>query len=309
MDTYLEIAEQVLRTAKRPMSAKGILNAAYISGIMPDQLYGKDQHKTLQARLSEDILKRRNSSKFYRTDPGMFFLYALLSDETIPEKYKQPFSARRRTRDLHKSPALAFKIDFFNSYDFSKCHNWADLVRKAESCDALKYVEASSRQDDYVFVWSFSLVLRSHFALSYRIGRYRDDRDHFANKRTIGFPGLVTIDNQTLFTVSDYGVSECALEAILTDLDLSRESLSAIDDVNPKVSDVIVVESDDAQPVILLVMKWTCPDWFEPATRRLSLNDLRWMDMDHKPNNIQDFDDWSAAAIDALVHAKAKAPW
>ena len=103
MDSYLKIAEVVLRSAHRPMSAKAILDVAYKAGVVPTHLYGKTQKKTLQARLSEDILRHRDTSLFYRTEPGQFFLSEFLSDPTIPDDYKVPFPARRRTRDLKRS--------------------------------------------------------------------------------------------------------------------------------------------------------------------------------------------------------------
>src|SRR5437763_111510 len=84
LETYLEIAEAVLRAARRPLTARAILDAAYRGGIVPTHLYGKTQHKTLQARLSEDILLRKLESRFFRTDPGYFFLSELRSDPKIP---------------------------------------------------------------------------------------------------------------------------------------------------------------------------------------------------------------------------------
>ena len=100
MDSYLDIAHRVLSVARRPMSAKAILAAAHRSAIVPINLRGQTQVKTLQARLSEDILYHRSSSRFFRTEPGQYFLCELIADPDIPDKYKERFPARRRTRDL-----------------------------------------------------------------------------------------------------------------------------------------------------------------------------------------------------------------
>ena len=75
------------------MTAKAILNAAYRTGIVPDHLHGKTQHKTLQARLSEEILHFKRDGRFFRTEPGFFFLTEFESDPLIPDKYKDHFSA------------------------------------------------------------------------------------------------------------------------------------------------------------------------------------------------------------------------
>ena len=79
LDSYLQVAQSVLRSTRRPMSARAILDVAYAAGIIPAHLYGKTQQKTLQARLSEDILHHREVSAFYRTEPGQFFLAELLA--------------------------------------------------------------------------------------------------------------------------------------------------------------------------------------------------------------------------------------
>jgi hypothetical protein len=289
------------------MTAKGMLSAAYRAGIVPAHLYGKAQHKTLQARLSEDILASRNDSKFFRTNPGVFFLSSLLPDDAIPNKYKQPFTARRRTRDLRRFPALAFDYDYFKSVTRSALLSWSTLTRDAEANNALRYVDSKLPNEKFAFVWAFSLVRRSRCALSYRIGRYRDDRDHFTNKRTIGFPALVNAEYQTLFSPGDYGISECALAAVLTDLDLSPNAFAELASLNmPRASRAVLVDDRGSAPVVLVVMEWNCPTWFEPTTRRLSLNDPRWLDVSVAPNNIYDFDRWSIATLEALKYGESE---
>jgi len=92
------------------------------------------------------------------------------------------------------------------------------------------------------------------------------------------------------------------LNVILPDLDLSSNAFGgdeAIDQPTPNL--FVFVENESHQKVLLLVMEWTCPDWFEPTTRRLSLNDPCWMDLDVRPNNINDFEPWSVATIEPLL--------
>jgi hypothetical protein len=119
MDQYLDIAATVLRTLRRPLGPRAILNAAYQAGLVPIHLHGKTQHKTLQARMSEDIVLRRDRSTFFRTAPGKFFLRELLSDASLPDEYRRPITTRRRARELLRGPALAFTE--------------ADLVRRQDA--------------------------------------------------------------------------------------------------------------------------------------------------------------------------------
>lgn len=307
MDSYLEIAHRVLKASRRPMSAKGILDAAYRAQIVPDHLKGQTQHKTLQARLSEDILYHRNASMFYRTEPGVFFLCELMSDPDIPEKYKERFPARRRTRDLQKESPLGISRAFLREWQSNvRSENVSDVFRAAEENDAFRYL-SSSDNDDYATVWTFSLVRRRSEVLSYRIGRYRDDRDAFANKRTVGFPGAITASDRSLFSQDDYGATDNALNVLLLDLDISLQSFTDANPSKPEPLFAFEAEGDDGIMVLLVVLEWTCPDWFEPTTRRLSLNDPCWLDLTAPPNNLDDFEPWSRTALRNFVAASLKA--
>lgn len=301
MDSYLDIAERVLRAARRPMTANGILNAAYRADIVPDHLHGKTQHKTLQARLSEDILYFKLDGRFFRTKPGYYFLTEFESDPGISDKYKDHFSARRRTRDLFRTPALAFGRDFIERSRSTCFDDWHELVKDASNAGALKYIDPKISQEDFLPVWSFSIVRRDECVLTYRIGRYRDDRDCFANRRTIGFPAMVSYFDQTLFSRHDMGATECGLNAVLIDLDISRNAFENSGRISlPSVSFVLYVVNGEDQPALLFVMEWGCPNWFEPTMRRLSLNDVRWMDATVQPNDIGDFEPWSLATLEVL---------
>lgn len=301
MDSYLDIAHKVLRASRRPMSAKGILDAAYRAQIVPEHLRGKTQHKTLQARLSEDILHHRSSSLFFRTEPGLFFLYELISDPNIPEKFKEIFPARRRTRDLQNEHALGISRDFLKRWrDNSDSCDLVEMLTDAEHHEAIRYVPQSG-DSDYATLWTFSLVRRNDEVLSYRIGRYRDDREAFANKRTIGFPGAITISDRTLFSQEDYGAAENALRALLLDLNLSPQSFIGQHQDKPSPIFTFEAEGDDGVTVLLVVLEWTCPDWFEPTTRKLSLNDPCWLKLSIQPNNIDDFEPWSKTTLRRIV--------
>ena len=283
------------------MSAKGILDAAYRAQIVPEHLRGKTQHKTLQARLSEDILYHRSSSLFFRTEPGLFFLCELLADPNIPEKFKEVFPARRRTRDLQNESALGIRRDFLKSWR-ERSGDWdlMEMLADAERHEAVRYLPQSG-DAGYATLWTFSLVRRNEEVLSYRIGRYRDDREAFTNKRTIGFPGVVTVSDRSLFSQDDYGATENALRVILLDLDLSSQSFLYEGLRKPTPKFIFEAEGEDGVTVLLSVLEWSCPDWFEPTTRKLSLNDPCWLNTKVHPNNIDDFEPWSKTALRRMV--------
>lgn len=166
----------------------------------------------------------------------------------------------------------------------------------AEMCDSMRYLN-DTNDPEFAVLWTFSLVRRGAKALSYRIGRYRDDREGFANKRTIGFPGVVTASDRTLFSQNDYGAADNAFAVLLLDLDLSSQSFDKGDVSRPETRFLLEADGADGVSVALLVLEWTCPVWFEPTTLRLSLNDPCWMDVSVAPNNPDDFEPWSRSTL------------
>ncbi|NDV86589.1 hypothetical protein GTW51_07735 [Aurantimonas aggregata] len=301
MDSYLEIAQRVLRASRRPMSPAGILDSAYAAGIVPKRLYGRTQVKTLQARLSEDVLYSQHSA-FFRTEPGYFFLNELVADPTIPDKYKEKFEARRRIRDLHVAPFLGIDEEFVATCGAELMSDWSKLVGAAEKCNAIHYLESKTETGAALVVWTFSIVRRGSEVLSYRTGRYRNDRDTFMNKRTIGFPGVLSFYDCTLFSEGDYGVRENSLNAIKWDLDISAVAMHGGELPDPRPLGSVRVSQDDRPDVLLIVMDWTCPPWFEPTTRRLSLNDPRWLDL-KRHNDVDDFEPWTQATLGVFCEA------
>ena len=297
MDSYLELAQTVLRSARRPMGAKAILDVAYQAGVVPSHLYGKTQQKTLQARLSEDILHRRETSPFYRTEPGQFFLTEFIRDSDIPEKWKSKFPARRRTRDLTRSNTLAFKRSFLDCWSKGELEK-EDFFGAADAHGAMAYMHPNEMKlRGYCSTSTFTMVIKDDCVLAYRIGRYRDDRDAYAKRRSIGFAGALTVEDASLFSDDPLGAEDCAVSVLVQDLDLSLASFDGEGSKRPTISRVMVVEAEQCALNVVIVMVWHCPDWFEPTTRRLSLNDPEWLCTSIRHNDLSDFDPWSSAIL------------
>lgn len=298
MDSYLQLAQTVLRSARRPMGAKAILDVAYQAGVVPKQLYGKTQQKTLQARLSEDILHHRETSPFYRTEPGQFFLAEFLEADDIPAEWKTPFPARRRTRDLRRANTLALKRSFLARWRSHQADARA-FFEAAEDEGAMAYMHPDEMEArGYCSTWTFAMVLKDDCTLAYRIGRYRDDRDNYAKRRSIGFPGALTIEDATLFSRNHLGAEDCATDVLMQDLDLSAAAFQGPGKRRPSIEHVMVVEAEAVLDVVI-VLTWRCPDWFEPTTRRMSLNEPHWLCSSIRHNDLDDFEPWSSTILAA----------
>ena len=293
LDAYLEIAQRVLREARVPLRPREIFKRGLLIGIVPSRLFGHTQHKTLQARLSEDILLRRERSSFFRTQPGYFFLREFLTDVSIPAEHRTPIIARRRRRELAYPDALSF-----DKHALMQLHA-GSVIQPDQILSLLKsrcyhYARSSREKNaDEIVVWAFTLVLRDNSVLTYRQGRYREDRDNFQQKRSIGFFAPVVHDDLTLFDQSDHGIVASGLRALNYDLGLAGQLEMT------KAADLkfFVCTNDDDPPILLGIVGFQCPEWFEPFTRRLAINDLGWHDLDMPINHLDDFDPWSQLVL------------
>lgn len=302
VDAYLKIAEEVLRAKRRPLSPRAILNLAYLSELVPAHLYGKTQHKTLQARLSEDILLNRERSMFFRTAPGRFFLREFMRDTSLPHEHRTPIVARRRVRDWHRGPALAFKRG-----DLLEMDAVEHVVDRNRPYSLIKrgkysYVDPGRAKEDDVFACSFVAVVREMCVLSYRVGRYREDRDGFFNRRSLGFYTLIGPEDQTFFSAGDAGIALGGIRATKLDLDLVQvESDDIGEGAYPRI-DYFVYHHRDETPGAFLIslVRLACPDWYEPLQRRLAINDLQWLNLQSKFNHLEDFEPWSRSLADKL---------
>jgi hypothetical protein len=293
LDAYLEIAWNVLKEARVPLPPRQILKAALENDLIPSKLYGKTQHKTLQARLSEDILSHRERSAFFRTQPGYFFLREFITDSSIPTEYRTPIVARRRRRELAYPSALAFDrrtISEACGQLVVKPEAVLDLIRSQRH----HYASSSKeRKPDDVLVWAFTLVLRDNFILTYRHGKYREDRDSFLQKRSIGFFSPVVENDLTLFDQADHGIVASSMRTLSFDLNLPYESELA---GRANLRSFVCATADDP-PNLLGLVSFDTPEWFEPLTRRLAINDLSWHDMNLTINHFEDFDPWSRLVL------------
>lgn len=279
------------------MGARAILNAAYKAGVVPEHLRGRTQHKTLQARLSEDILQHRECSLFYRTRPGQFALTEFIEDPNYPAKWKTPFPARRRTRELKRLDSLAVKSAVAIAMQ-DETISLNDFLNRAGAPEAIKSMHPNEMKErGYCAVWTFSVVRKGERVLSYRLGRYRDHRDAFANKQSIGFPGPLAASDASLFSTDPLGAMDCATTVLLQDLDLSLAAFDGPHANRPKVEYVTAMTGMDDALDIVIILSWNSPEWFEPTTRRLSLNNPNWFCYQGRQNDMSDFEPWSAEVL------------
>jgi len=297
LDAYLDIATKVLRSERRPLSPKAILASAYRAGGVPSSLYGRTQHKTLQARISEDIVLQRDYSTFFRTAPGRFFLREFLADESIPERYRRSVPTRRRFRELVRGPALALDKGTLERVAHVNSPIDSQAIFRLLRANTFRYEDPRQKNPESVFCRSFVCVQRDRSLLSYRLGRYREDRDTFMSKRSIGFTAFVHEDECTLFNYRTFGIVDAGVRATRIDLDVPElPASSSQQPIRSRLSHFVWLSQPSGANDLLAIVHFDCPTWFEPAKRRLALNDLRWIDYEHV-NDLDDFDPWSRIVL------------
>ena len=296
MSAYLDIAEKVIAQRRCPMGSHAILKDAYLLDLMPIHLHGETQHKTLQARLSEDILYLNDRSRFVRTEPGKFFLRCLLTDESIPAAFRNPITARRRKPKITPDPVLCVPkhglqrlSSGFDAYGLSALN---ELLGVGD----LTYLPYKETRLEHIPVWRFMLFTREEEVLSYRVGKYRSRSDETISTRTLGVTSLVTEYQQTLFNHQDLGILEAGVSALAIDLDFPLGSDILEAETSGDITMISVGDGEDVEAV-LMVIEAGCPSWFEPKSRRLSMNDMKWIPFRVPPKHIEDFDPWTQAVV------------
>ena len=117
------------------------------------------------------------------------------------------------------------------------------------------------------------------------------------HRKSLAFYSPVSEADATLFDQETVGIISNGLTTLCMDLDLNLESAWVALSSETKVDDIVIVKNSDGTEDVLAVLRFQCPDWFEPLTRRLSINELRWQDIHQPINHIEDYDPWSQAVL------------
>ncbi len=301
MSAYLEAAEKVLETTGVPMNSIEILRAAHSMNLLSPDLYGKTQHKTFHARISVDIRKNGDKSAFYRVAHGVFFLKKLKDSPHLSKKQQKGIHAIPRKRELNREPVLKIKKSIINSLVSKKGIFDANELETILSYKNTQYGNAKNSNEQYCKLWVFVVVQKQEEILTYRQGKYRENKDSFLNRRTIGFKTLVTANDKTFLDKEDWGIIYSGLSATFSDLGVPFDSIIIDDEkTSAKIEFFLCYRGETGNDELVCVVNYACPNWLEPHKRTLAINDLCWLKTTHLPNNIDDFDGWSKIIIPEL---------
>lgn len=293
-DAYLNVAEQVLLQARRPLRPLEIINAAYANQLLPWHLHGSTQDKTLHARISEDVAGSPTSSRFFRTGPGVFFLRTLLDDPLVPEAFKQPYFAPPRRKELRRERVLT--LDRLVDPPGTEPSPFVTIGRLATEFRHGRYrfitpPEMEGRPES-VAIHSFVLVFHGNTVLSYRCGKFFPDTAPLKGKRSIGIGGPVYAGDRDMLFHDMFGIIASGINELGYGIGLTKE-LSERARYNGEVLPCVGVRLASVgtgPPIVHVVLAYECPTDFLPSKAALSVNDLRWLEIDNPANTLDGFD-------------------
>lgn len=294
MSSYLDLAEKILSIANRPLNSRQIIGTAFSLDIMPDHLHGQTQHKTLQARLSEDILKNKDNSRFYRTGKGEFFLRASLENHRNPQFPE--VKARRRILDLRFKDVLSLPNGKAPSSE-----NWISSENFEKLKGATFYQNFKDAPSDTITIWVCAIIDKEGSLLTYRRGSFREDRDGFRDMRSIALFSPVIAKDHDLFGRFDLGLQNACIEIVALDLDAPLNSGWIEDSEIRDLGFYVDIDNQAHRPgTLLAVKKFKVPSYFEVPRQRLSINDIAWVEP-RMINDITAYDPWSRELLKRLA--------
>jgi predicted NUDIX family phosphoesterase len=309
-NAYLRLAYEAIVHERRPLSPLEMLQIAQEQGFKPPHLYGVTMHKTLSARLAEHIRTESNSSVFFRTAPAKFYLHSLALEPDSPQEYARVYVGNLRSKTIRKEKVLVAPREYLNSVIFGEYTSYdeGDFQKLLEN--HCYFVERSNAEaDDLIkqFV-TFTLVLHESKLLVYRRGQFTTTSSELKGQRSVGFGGHVSDTDFDLFNRGGEAFRNNAARELKEELFLDayyRERNEAVGR-SQILGYINVDDSQDALHHIAVLVAFHHSDPTIPKKGELSINQLAWLDLDDKLNDLSDFDLWSGMILRNIYAGKIK---
>lgn len=277
--SYLWVAETVLRRHGRPLTARQIVTFGLDDGLFAEKDMSRTPQKSMQARLSMDIVKRGGGSRFLRTGPGKFFLRELLETTKVganDEGGLKEYTAPRRTPSAPSEQVLVAPADAYSGIlGFQGINtNYEDLLSRLKSTGKLTHIPRTDAETSPHFKQfvTYTFIQQRDRILSFRRGQYNRAASFLRGARCIGFGGHVTEDDLNILTFSDRGIRANAAREISEEIKFSTSR----PDIDPGEIEVLGLLNDDSSDVgvrhVAAVLRYWAPEtpeWKAPQPGRV----------------------------------------
>ena len=219
-DSYLQLAEEVLKARGKPLSAQSILSEAKRFGLMPKHLTGPTKHKTLQARISDNINSLQKDSRFYRVGVGKYFLRELATDPTLPVKLKKEQDPPGRVKSIEEARLLHSSNT--SNEDRPIIASLTDALSRIEQDNCFKY--ARHRLSTETLIGTFTIIRWGNSIFLHDIGKFSFFfSEDLAKFSTIGLRRYVDEFDDDIFKVVDFGIDFSAAREVIRNIAITDE--------------------------------------------------------------------------------------
>lgn len=296
-EVYLAIS-----IAARPVHAKEIVSILEKKNGSDFWKGGKTPEKTVNARISEHILKSKNQL-FFRTGPNLFYHKPLNEAARFDSQYEESWHLPRVKPLTDEFVLVADKkqLEQIMFGRFIALENVQMDKLKDDLCYFMSRSEAESNKSVKQFV-SYSMVRTDDQFLVYRRGKWSNPSANLYKKWSLAFGGHVSQEDLTLFDdFEDCFVNNSSREV--------KEELKLVgaykDDVvfkrKPSLKGFINVDDNsDAMQHIAAVVEISLHDENMPSTSEDEITQLQWVNRAELVALRGEFDLWSRYLIDRI---------
>ena len=276
-------------------------------GLFSDKDISRTPQKSMQARLSVDILRKGDRSRFLRTGRGKFFLRELYDKGNVgivDANGSQEYTAIRHSPAAPSENVLVVpKQSYSGILDFQGVNlAYESVLAGLIGTGSLTYVPRTDAETNATlkqFV-TYTIIQQKDKILSFRRGQYNRAPSFLRGARCIGFGGHVTEDDLNIFTYSDRGLKANAAREISEEIKLA----SGRPEINPDELEILGFLNDDSSDVgvrhVASVLRFWAPetdDWKHPQRGEASISQLRWMKTAGVEIDLLEFEYWSQLCL------------
>lgn len=309
-NAYLNLAYRALLLEKRPLHPKDMIRIAKENGFLPDHLRGETMHKTLSARLSVHIREKSRKSEFFRTAAGMYFLHYLAQQPGVPEAYTKVHLGHLRSKTIRKEDVLVvdrkvLKSKINGDYVPYEEANFKELY--TQHCHFMDREQAEENDTVKQFV-TFTLVHHKTNLLIYRRGKFTTTSERLKGQMSVGFGGHVNDGDFTLFATGGDALLQNAARELREELFL--DEFYEDQEETKKQAEILgyinVDDSPDAEHHVAVLVAFNHKSAKLPTKGELSINQLSWLDMSHRLNDLSEYDLWSRMILQNIFQGRIK---
>jgi hypothetical protein len=304
MNSYLQIAEAVLKTSRMPLSAREILEAAYRLQLVPSHLFGKTQYKTLHARLAEDLTRNRRTTIFVRTGPGRFFLRSKFKPKAgLPGEYVAPL----RAYQLRQFEVICVKREVLNRLWENNSYS-ANFHQIESSLLHQVPLQHAERTADLIHVRIFVIIhcIDSVLTLTALAGT------DLGRGRSLGLLGYLKGSDTDLFSPDSWGIDHAARRTIAEQSTLSPEEINALKErISTTSLQCLRLFDQTISDSIVIISSYECNNPDELLSNIPTHRSPRWVRVPSEINDITDFEPISNQLlrdqhlIDSVISARS----